>query len=113
MAINELNERKAFGYPPYSHLTRILIRHTDYNTLHRAAHALADILRKKFGTRIMGPVSSSLEMLRGEHRAEILLKIEAGASMQRARTLLRQALDNYDSKKEYKGIKIDVDVDCW
>lgn len=113
MALTELTERKAFCYPPYSHLTRILIRHTDYNTLHRAAHALGDTLRQKFGSRIMGPVSSSLEMLRGEHRAEILLKIEAGASMQRARTLLRQALDNYDTKNEYKSIKIDVDVDCW
>ena len=112
MAIAELNERKAFCYPPYSHVIRLLLRHTDYNTLHRAAHALKDLLCKKFGTRINGPVSSSPEMLRGEYRAEFLLKIEAGASMQRARTLLHQALDSFDTKKEYKGLKIDVDVDC-
>lgn len=112
MAIAELNERKAFCYPPYSHVIRLLLRHTDYNTLHRAAHALKDVLCKKFGTRINGPVSSSPEMLRGEYRAEFLLKIEAGASMQRARTLLHQALDSFDTKKEYKGLKIDVDVDC-
>ena len=111
MAIAELNERKAFCYPPYSHVIRLLLRHTDYNTLHRAAHALKDVLCKKFGTRINGPVSSSPEMLRGEYRAEFLLKIEAGASMQRARTLLHQALDSFDTKKEYKGLKIDVDVD--
>jgi primosomal protein N' (replication factor Y) len=113
MAITELNERKAFGYPPYSHLTRILIRHTDYNTLHRAAHALADILRKKFGTRIMGPVSSSLEMLRGEHRAELLLKIESGASMKRARMMISDVVEAVRGDERYRNVTLIVDVDAW
>ena len=112
MANSELAERKTFGYPPYSHLIRLLIRHEDYNLLHHAAHALATVMRKKFGARVMGPVSAALEMLRGEHRAEILLKIEAGASMQRARTLLREAITLVESDPQYKTVKISVDVDA-
>ena len=112
MANSELAERKAFGYPPYSHLIRLLIRHEDYNLLHHAAHALAMVMRKKFGARVMGPVSAALEMLRGEHRAEILLKIEAGASMQRARTLLREATATVEGDPKYKSVKISVDVDA-
>jgi primosomal protein N' (replication factor Y) len=112
MANSELAERKAFGYPPYSHLIRLLIRHEDYNLLHHAAHALATVMRKKFGARVMGPVSAALEMLRGEHRAEILLKIESGASMQRARILLREAITSVESDPQYKTVKISVDVDA-
>ena len=112
MANSELAERKAFGYPPYSHLIRLLMRHEDYNLLHHAAHALATVMRKKFGTRVMGPVSAALEMLRGEHRAEILLKIEAGASMQRARTLLREAIATVEGDPKYKTVKISIDVDA-
>ncbi len=112
MANSELAERRAFGYPPYSHLIRLLIRHEEYNLLHHAAHALATIMRKKFGSRVMGPVSAALEMLRGEHRAEILLKIESGASMQRARTLLREAIASVESDPQYKTVKISVDVDA-
>ena len=112
MANSELAERKAFGYPPYSHLIRLLMRHEDYNLLHHAAHALATVMRKKFGTRVMGPVSAALEMLRGEHRAEIMLKIEAGASMQRARTLLREAIATVENDPKYKTVKISVDVDA-
>ncbi|MBO5881691.1 MAG: primosomal protein N' [Alistipes sp.] len=112
MANCELSERKAFGYPPYSHLIRLLLRHEDYNILHHAAHALADAMRKKFGARVMGPVSAALEMLRGEHRAEIILKIEAGASMQRARTLLREAVAVVESDTKYKTVKIAIDVDA-
>ncbi len=112
MANSELAERKAFGYPPYSHLIRLLMRHEEYNLLHHAAHALATVMRKKFGARVMGPVSAALEMLRGEHRAEILLKIESGASMQRARTLLREAITTVEGDSQYKTVKISVDVDA-
>ena len=58
------------------------------------------------------PVSAALEMLRGEHRAEIILKIESGASMQRARILLREAVDVVESDKQYKTVKVVVDVDA-
>ena len=60
----------------------------------------------------MGPVSAALEMLRGEHRAEILIKIEAGASMQRARTMIREAIAEWQQKQEYKGVKLSIDVDA-
>ena len=112
MANSELAERRAFGYPPYSHLIRLLMRHEEYNLLHHAAHALATVMCKKFGARVMGPVSAALEMLRGEHRAEILLKIESGASMQRARTLLREAIATVEGDPQYKTVKISVDVDA-
>lgn len=112
MARVELAERKAFGYPPYSHLIRLLLRHEDYDTLHRASHALAEVLRKVFGARVMGPVSAALEMLRGEHRSEIMLKIESGASLSRARKLLAEALKVVGDDAQYKTVKINVDVDA-
>lgn len=113
MARTELAERKAFGYPPYSHLIRFMLRYRDYELLRHAAHSFAVVLRQKFGNRVMGPVSAALEMLRGEHRAEILLKIESGASMKLARKLIGEALDNVTHNATFKGIVITVDVDAW
>ena len=112
MARTELAERKAFGYPPYSHLVRFMMRSSDYELLRRAAHALAMNLRQKFGHRVMGPVSSALEMLRGEHRAEIILKIEVGASMRRARELVAEALTVVRNDKSLNKVPISVDVDA-
>ena len=113
MARTELAERKSFGYPPYSHLVRLLLRCEDYELLRRASHYVAGLMRQKFGNRVMGPVSSALEMLRGEHRSEILLKIEVGASMQRARGMLADVVQQVAQMKEYKSVKIVVDVDSW
>lgn len=113
MARAELSERKNFGYPPYSHLIRLQLRSENYELLRRASHFVAGLMRQKFGGRVMGPVSSALEILRGEHRSEILLKIELGASMQRARALLSDVIKQMTGSKEYKGVKLVVDVDAW
>lgn len=113
MARTELAERKSFGYPPYSHLVRLLLRCEDYELLRRASHFVAGLMRQKFGSRVMGPVSSALEILRGEHRSEVLLKIENGASMQRARGMIADVVRQTIECKEYKGVKIVIDVDSW
>jgi primosomal protein N' (replication factor Y) len=112
MALKELEERRTYGYPPYSHLVRIMLRHSDYDLLRHGAHHYATLLRKKFGTRVMGPVSSALEMLRGEHRAEIIVKIESGASMQRARRMIREAIAEGEKMQMYNSIKLSIDVDA-
>ena len=112
MAEAELAERCSFGYPPYSHLVRLLVRHADYSLLHEAAHRLVELMRERFGSRVMGPVSASLAMLHGQHRAEVLLKVEAGASMSRARQLLADAVSGVRTEPRFKSVKIDIDVDA-
>ena len=113
MATTELREREAFGYPPYSRLVRFMLRHTNYDSLCIAANVMATWLRQKFGARVMGPVSAAVEMLRGEHRAEILLKIEAGASMTEARRLIREVMSATTKDKKFKNVTLTVDVDAW
>ena len=113
MAQAELAERELFGYPPYSHLVRLTLRSKDYELLRHGAHYCASMMRKKFGQRVMGPVSAQREMVRGEHYAEILLKVEAGASMRRARQLLGEVVGAMHEAKEYRAITVILDIDAW
>jgi primosomal protein N' (replication factor Y) len=113
MAQQELAERKTYGYPPYSHLVRVLMHHRNYELLHFAAHRTAELMRAKFGSRVMGPVAAAREMLRGEHRAEVLLKIESGASMSRMRALLRDVLKSINGDAKLRSVTLTVDVDAW
>lgn len=112
MARQQLDERRTFNYPPYSRLTRFALRCRDYERLREGANAMADMLRRKFGHRVMGPVSSAVESIRGEHRAEIAVKIESGASFGRAREMMREVLTAMHSSPDYKSITIAVDVDA-
>jgi primosomal protein N' (replication factor Y) len=113
MARSELMEREAFGYPPYSHLVRLTLHCNNYELLRHTAHYTTNLMRRKFGNRVMGPVAASREMLRGEYYAEIALKIESGASMKRARTLLNEVVETLKANREYKAVTISIDVDAW
>lgn len=112
MALTELEERRAFSYPPYSRLVRLLMRHADYDLLRRAAHHIAELLRTKFPSGVMGPVASALEMLRGEYRAEILIKIDTGSSLSHAREHIRSVIAAVSKINDIKSVRVDVDVDA-
>lgn len=112
MARSELHERHTFCYPPYSRLLRIVLRDEDLQLLRRCATQLSERLREKFGRRVVGPVSPPIDRLRGEYIIHLMIKIENGRSMARARELLGEAMRGISSRSEYKTVKILIDVDA-
>ena len=112
MARCELADRHAFSYPPYSRLFQLTMRCEDLTLLRQGALFLADAMRAKFGRRVAGPVAPPIDKIRGQYIVRIMLKIENGRSMARARELLREALAQFSAEKEFKTINIAVDVDA-
>ena len=111
MARAELADRHAFFYPPYARLVQLTLLCPDVQLLRRGAMLFAEHLREKFGRRIAGPVAPPVDRIRGEYILRLLLKVENGRSMARARELLRDVLDQMHSHAEFKQIKIVIDVD--
>lgn len=112
MARSELAERHAFNYPPYAHLMLFALRNENLSLLRRGAGWFASQLREKFGGRVFGPVAPPVDRVRGVYILRIMLKIENGRSLARARELLREALNDVATHSEYKSITISVDVDA-
>ena len=111
MAGQQLAEREAFFYPPFARLTALTLRHRDPVVLRDGAALLAERLRRRFGRRLLGPMAPPVDRIRDEYLVGLLLKIEAGASAQRARQLLRAELERFAAEPAYKSISIVADVD--
>ena len=111
MARDELAERHAFSYPPYSRLIQLTLRDDDPARLRRQAGRLAELLRERFGRRVIGPVAPPVDRIRGLYILRILLNIENCRPMSRARELLREALAAAAREQEWKHINAAVDVD--
>ena len=111
MARAELADRHQFFYPPYARLVQFTLFSSDVQTLRRGVGEFAELLREKFGRRVAGPVAPPVDRIRGEYLLRLLLKIENGRSMARARELLREVIAQMQSKAEFKQIKIVIDVD--
>ena len=111
VAARLLNERKRFGYPPFTRMIGIIMRSRNSATLVKSSTRLAEGLRNRFGRRVLGPVTPLIERIRGEHRVEILLKIEVEASFTRAKAILREEIAKLHTEGYTKGVITICDVD--
>ena len=106
-----LTERKQFGYPPFVRIVKIAMRSNNQSLLVESSLQLAEQLRKRFGRRVLGPVSPLIDRVRGEWRVELMLKVEVEASFAKARTILREEIARLREEKSYRNITIICDVD--
>jgi primosomal protein N' (replication factor Y) len=91
MAAEMLAERAAYGYPPYSRLVSVMLRHADREILDAAAARLGSMLRPVFGDRLLGPQPPVTEKVKGEYALLFLLKVPRTESMSSVRESLHSA----------------------
>ena len=111
MARGQLAERHTFSYPPYSRIIAITLRHPEAEIVHRAAAELASALRSRFARRLLGPTMPPNDRIRGVCTVGMMLKIESGASLNRARMLVREIADGLMLQPQYKKLSILFNVD--
>jgi len=108
---NELIDRRNFQYPPFYRLIHLTLRHRDKSKLHAAAHHLARELKKKFGDRVLGPEEPGIARIRNYYHQNIMLKLEKQASPKKAKEILNKQLEAFAVHKDYKSVRVGIDVD--
>jgi primosomal protein N' (replication factor Y) len=107
----ELAERKQFGYPPFSRLIRITVKHRQESLTEAAANHLASLLKRELKERVLGPGRPSVARVKQQHLQEILLKLETGFSPQRVRSLLTRAEQSIHAIQDYRYVTLIYDAD--
>jgi primosomal protein N' (replication factor Y) (superfamily II helicase) len=102
----ELDRRRALGYPPFSHLVRIVVSGRDQEGPLTALEELKTALGPPDDGRLLGP--APVLRLRGRHRAQLVAKTERpGALAARAARALAAAAP----AMRRAGLSVVVDVD--
>ena len=110
-AQDALRERAAFGYPPYSRIVSVTLRHADYDVLCAASVDLAARLRVVFGEGVLGPQAPAVEFSAGKHNSVIMVKVRREVSHAEARRSIASAIESVNRNGNYKGIYIIPNVD--
>jgi primosomal protein N' (replication factor Y) len=108
---SQILERKNFKYPPFFRLIKFSLRHKDYRVLNEAASEFSQLLREKFGQRVLGPEYPMVAKMRGYYLKDVLLKLEKGLSPQIARKEIKLIMTAFNSTNQYKSVRIVIDVD--
>jgi primosomal protein N' (replication factor Y) len=109
-ALKGLEERRAAGWPPYSHLALLRADAPARGEVHaflRAALA-AQPANRPPDLRVLGPAPAAMERRAGRHRAQLLLESSARAALQR---FLAEWLPEVVNLRAPRALRWSVDVD--
>jgi primosomal protein N' (replication factor Y) len=105
-AREELENRKALGYPPFGRIVKVLHQGPDGERVAAAAGRAAAFLREHAeGARVLGAVPAPIAKIQGKHRFQILLKSPSASKLHSAIGRLEAALP------ERAGVERPIDVD--
>lgn len=108
---HEIEERKLYNYPPFTRVIYVYLKHRDVNIISEIASLYASRLRQLFGNRVFGPEEPLISRIQSLYIRKIMLKIEAGASMQKIKSILRETYEQMHQNPRMKGIIVYYDVD--
>lgn len=107
----QLEERRIFCYPPFCHLVYVYLKHRDNTVVDAAAAALGNMLREWFGDRVLGPDKPSVPRINSLNIRKIVLKLETGIDLAKARLYLLKARSCMMQTQGFKVVQIYFDVD--
>ena len=104
----QIAEREAFNYPPFSRMITIILRHKDVMKVHCAANELQRRLSQVFGKRCSVVIEPGISKIQNLHIRTIQLRIEAKANYGRAKAMLREQVQQVP---ELKNVQVLFDID--
>ena len=108
----EAIERKKFKYPPYIRMIHILLKHKQPRVVEQGAQIFAEYIKKKLGSRVLGPAEPGIARLRGQYLRTISIKLEKNPTLiSNTKKLLREARLHMKDHKGLKSVRVNIDVD--
>ncbi|MBQ7942256.1 MAG: primosomal protein N' [Muribaculaceae bacterium] len=108
----ELGERQRFGYPPFTKIINIYLKHRDDSVLTEMSVRFSNMLREVFRHRVLGPEAPMVARVQNFYIRQIVLKMENEASMPKVKTILRKIYEDMltvDSRMKSVILYYDVD----
>ncbi len=107
----QLNQRFAFEYPPYTKLIKITLKHKDLNKLIKSSNWLSEALRNQFKSQLLGPESPMIARINNKHIKDILIKIPVNNNLKKSKVFINKTLKSFESISFFRNIDILIDVD--
>jgi primosomal protein N' (replication factor Y) len=111
MVGTQMAERQKFGYPPFTRLILLKLKHKDPKVLSHASDALAAALRKSFGKKILGPEFPVVSKIMNLYIKNILVKVEREGSPAATKQKVMEEVEKIYAERIYGQLRIIIDVD--
>jgi primosomal protein N' (replication factor Y) len=108
---SQILERRNFHYPPFYRLIKFSLKHKDFHLLNNAAQEFTNLLRKEFGTAVLGPEYPMVSKVRGLFVKETQLKLAREKSNAQMKTIVRKCIRQFRDQRVFNAVRLIIDVD--
>lgn len=107
---SEMLSRKQFAFPPYVNLIQLTVKHKQPEAVRDASALLANLIRKKLGSRVLGPTTPFVSRIRLLYLRQILIKVEKNPTfIKDSKNIILESIATV--KKKFSTARIVIDVD--
>lgn len=107
----ELRDRHAFQYPPFTRLIKITCRAKQEEILEKSALMLSQKLKQHAKLVVLGPEYPLIKRIKNYYLQEILIKLTKSESLTETKHALLQDLYEFFSLPSHKAVRYSIDVD--
>ena len=110
MYTRELEHRQVHGYPPFTRLVKITLKHRHEERVAATASVLAMALREHLGDRVLGPEIPFVAWVRDKHLRNLLIKLRRSAHHEE-KAYVRDTIDRVFGDPVHRVVQLVTDVD--
>ncbi len=110
IAMQQLNEREEYGFPPYVRLIKITLKSTNTQKLKETADIVSERAQSWGAREWNGPFTPPLEKLMDEHQLQFWIKLSRNNLLFEIKSLIAAEIEAIE-KKARGSVKIIIDVD--
>lgn len=108
----EILERKLFGYPPFTRLIKVTLKHKKPEVLNRSAKIFVQELKGNLGERVLGPSVPLVGRVRGQFLLDVLIKMEYSPKLwKKSKEQISRATQVMQQGEGFSTVRVSVDVD--
>jgi primosomal protein N' (replication factor Y) len=111
MIDSQLIERQHYGYPPYTRLIRLTVRHKDLQKVEDGSKALSIYLRSQLDKQILGPEFPPISKIQNLFLKNILMKIDKSQNLLASKLFLKQCIEHLQSQEQFKSVEVVITID--
>lgn len=106
----QIQQREQFGYPPFTRMIRVVLRHKNMAILLQAGEWLKLGLQGRFQS-VLGPVPPPIPRVRNYYILHTLIKLPMEVSQSSAKEKLELLLHSFAQVGAFRQVKVAIDVD--
>jgi primosomal protein N' (replication factor Y) len=109
---NEIEQRRQFGYPPFTRLIHVDVKHKEYSVAAKAAFELKQLLYPKMGEGVVGPETPYVGRIKNLYIKELLIKLNRDRkNLAETKQFIKYCTDQVLQNTAFKGCIITLNVD--